>query len=166
MTSRAATSPHSPSKPSPARRRTSQLFFHHDVFHNSFRPFAGETFARTEGYGPAPARVTLLSKTLSEFPTSDDILLKMSDTAATDLQLLARYANSHAEDAFAELVSRHLVSSIPPRSGRSAPTTGREVAQSVFTDLARNATKLSSGSDASSPDSLTPALPSHLPHRH
>ena len=83
----------------------------------------------------------------------------MSDTAATDLQLLARYANSHAEDAFAELVSRHLnlVHSAALRQVRS-PQLAEEVAQSVFTDLARNATKLSSGSDASSPDSLTPWL--------
>ena len=64
----------------------------------------------------------------------------MSDTAATDLQLLARYANSHAEDAFAELVSRHLnlVHSAALRQVRS-PQLAEEVAQSVFTDLAHNA---------------------------
>jgi RNA polymerase sigma factor (sigma-70 family) len=64
----------------------------------------------------------------------------MSDT---DLQLLARYIRDHAEDAFSELVRRHLdlVHSAALRQVRS-PQLAEEVAQSVFTDLARNATKL------------------------
>src|SRR5438105_2589218 len=37
--------------------------------------------------------------------TGVDIPMKMSDT---DLQLLAKYVRHHAEDAFAELVRRHL----------------------------------------------------------
>jgi RNA polymerase sigma factor (sigma-70 family) len=64
----------------------------------------------------------------------------MSDT---DLQLLARYTRNHAEDAFSELVRRHLdlVHSAALRQVRS-PQLAEEISQSVFTDLARNATKL------------------------
>jgi hypothetical protein len=67
----------------------------------------------------------------------------MSDTAATDLQPLARYTRNRAEDAFAELVRRHvdLVHSAALRQVRS-PQLAEEVAQSVFTDLARNAAQL------------------------
>ncbi len=65
------------------------------------------------------------------------MLLKMNDT---DLQLLARYAQHHAEDAFAEIVRRHigLVYSAARRQVRS-PQLAEEVTQSAFTDLARNA---------------------------
>ncbi len=61
----------------------------------------------------------------------------------TDLQLLARYTRDHAEDAFAEIVGRHLnlVHSAALRQVRS-PQLAEEVAQSAFTDLARNAGKL------------------------
>jgi RNA polymerase sigma factor (sigma-70 family) len=64
----------------------------------------------------------------------------MSDT---DLQLLARYTGQHAEDAFAELVRRHLdlVFSAALRQVRS-PQLAEEVAQSAFTDLARQAHRL------------------------
>src|SRR5882724_8962879 len=64
----------------------------------------------------------------------------MSDT---DLQLLARYTRGHAEDAFAEIVRRHLdlVHSAALRQVRS-PQLAEEVAQSVFTDLAQNAKRL------------------------
>src|SRR5258708_18496339 len=64
----------------------------------------------------------------------------MSDT---DLQLLARYARDRAEDAFAEIVRRHLdlVHSAALRQVRS-PQLAEDVAQSVFTDLARNARRL------------------------
>src|SRR6266513_3855928 len=64
----------------------------------------------------------------------------MSDT---DLQLLARYNGDHAEDAFAEIVRRHLdlVFSAALRQVRS-PKLAEEVSQSVFTDLARNAHRL------------------------
>jgi RNA polymerase sigma factor (sigma-70 family) len=66
----------------------------------------------------------------------------MSDT---DLQLLARYTRQHAEDAFAELVRRHLdlVFSAALRQVRS-PQLAEEVAQSAFTDLARQANRLAS----------------------
>src|ERR1044071_5490184 len=61
----------------------------------------------------------------------------------TDLQLLARYTRQNAEDAFAELVRRHvdLVHSAALRQVRS-PQQAEEVAQSVFIDLARSAAKL------------------------
>lgn len=64
----------------------------------------------------------------------------MSDT---DLQLLARYTRDHAEDAFAEIVRRHvgLVYSAALRQVRSSQL-AEEVGQSAFTDLARNAAKL------------------------
>jgi RNA polymerase sigma factor (sigma-70 family) len=64
----------------------------------------------------------------------------MSDT---DLELLARYTRQHAEDAFAEIVRRHLglVYSAALRQVRS-PQLAEEVAQSVFIDLGRSAAKL------------------------
>jgi RNA polymerase sigma factor (sigma-70 family) len=76
----------------------------------------------------------------SGFDGGGDILLKMSDT---DLQLLARFTRQHAEDAFAELVRRHLdlVFSAALRQVRS-PQLAEEVAQSAFTDLARQAHRL------------------------
>ena len=64
----------------------------------------------------------------------------MSDT---DLELLARYTHRHAEDAFAEIVRRHLglVYSAALRQVRS-PQLAEEVAQSAFIDLARSAARL------------------------
>jgi RNA polymerase sigma factor (sigma-70 family) len=61
----------------------------------------------------------------------------MSDS---DLQLLERYTRQHAEDAFSEIVRRHLdlVFSAALRQVRS-PQLAEEVAQSAFTDLARQA---------------------------
>jgi len=61
----------------------------------------------------------------------------------TDLDLLNRYTRQHAEDAFAELVRRHLnlVYSVALRQVRS-PQLAEEVAQSTFTDLARNTHRL------------------------
>ena len=63
----------------------------------------------------------------------------------TDLQLLTRYARQHAEDAFTEIVRRHLnlVFSAALRQVRS-PQLAEEVAQSVFIDLARQASRLPS----------------------
>ena len=71
----------------------------------------------------------------------------MSETAgATDLELLTRYTRDRAEDAFAELVRRHLnlVHSAAFRQVRSSQL-AEEVAQSAFTDLARNAHRLAPG---------------------
>jgi hypothetical protein len=65
---------------------------------------------------------------LSGFAEGGDILVKMSDD---DLELLARYTRQHAEEAFAEIVRRHLdlVFSAALRHVRS-PQLAEEVAQS------------------------------------
>ncbi len=64
----------------------------------------------------------------------------------TDMELLARYARQQAEDAFAEIVRRHLglVYSAALRQVRS-PQLAEEVAQSAFIDLARSAPRLKPG---------------------
>jgi DNA-directed RNA polymerase specialized sigma24 family protein len=56
----------------------------------------------------------------------------------TDMELLARYTRQHAEDAFAELVRRHLglVYSAALRQVRS-PQLAEEVTQCAFVDLAQ-----------------------------
>lgn len=61
----------------------------------------------------------------------------------TDLELLARYAQHQAEDAFAEIVRRHigLVHSAALRRVRS-PQLAEEVAQSTFLKLVRRAQQL------------------------
>lgn len=61
----------------------------------------------------------------------------------SDLQLLERYTRQHAEDAFAEIVRRHLdlVFSAALRQVRS-PQLAEEVAQSAFTALAHQAHRL------------------------
>jgi RNA polymerase sigma factor (sigma-70 family) len=67
----------------------------------------------------------------------------LADMSDTDLNLLARYTRHHAEDAFAELVRRHLglVYSAALRQVRS-PQLAEEVTQSAFIDLARSAARL------------------------
>lgn len=69
-----------------------------------------------------------------------DILPEMSET---DIELLTRYARQGAEDAFEEIVRRHigLVYSAALRQVRS-PQLAEEVSQSVFIDLARNVARL------------------------
>ena len=64
----------------------------------------------------------------------------MSDT---DLELLAQYTHQNAEEAFSEVVRRHvnLVYSTALRQVRS-PQLAQEVAQSAFTQLARDARRL------------------------
>jgi RNA polymerase sigma factor (sigma-70 family) len=61
----------------------------------------------------------------------------------SDLDLLGQYAHNGAQDAFTEIVRRHvdLVYSAALRQVRS-PQLAEEVAQSVFTDLAHNAVPL------------------------
>ena len=63
--------------------------------------------------------------------------------AMTDWELLGRFAREGAQEAFAELVSRHLnfVYSSARRQVRS-PQLVEEVTQSVFLELAHHATKL------------------------
>ncbi len=62
---------------------------------------------------------------------------------ANDLDLLRQFARDRAQDAFSELVKRHLnlVYSAALRQVRS-PQLAEEIAQSVFADLARDANKL------------------------
>ncbi len=80
----------------------------------------------------------------------------------TDLDLLGQYARENSQEAFGELVRRHLdlVYSAALRQVRS-PQLAEEVAQSVFADLARVAATSSSPAsrrDASPLNSLTPWL--------
>jgi RNA polymerase sigma factor (sigma-70 family) len=80
----------------------------------------------------------------------------------SDLDLLGQYARENSQDAFGEIVRRHLdlVYSAALRQVRS-PQLAEEVAQSVFADLARVAATPSSpayGRNASLPNSLTPWL--------
>ncbi|HEY1660859.1 MAG TPA: sigma-70 family RNA polymerase sigma factor [Verrucomicrobiae bacterium] len=65
--------------------------------------------------------------------------------SASDLNLLGRFARENSQDAFTEIVRRHvdLVYSAALRQVRS-PQLAEEVAQSVFSDLARDAGKLRS----------------------
>jgi RNA polymerase sigma factor (sigma-70 family) len=80
----------------------------------------------------------------------------MSDT---DLELLARYTRHHAEEAFAEIVRRHLdlVFSAALRQVRS-PQLAEEVAQSTFISLARDANRLA-------PDTILAAWLYQVAHR-
>jgi RNA polymerase sigma factor (sigma-70 family) len=86
----------------------------------------------------------------------------------SNLDLLAQFARNNSQDAFAEIVRRHLnlVYSAALRQVRS-PQLAEEVTQSVFADLARAAGSVAcggdapspgSGRDASSPKTLTPWL--------
>src|SRR4029453_4475667 len=61
----------------------------------------------------------------------------------TDWELLTRYTRHHTEDAFAEIVRRHvdLVHSAALRQVRS-PELAEEVAQAVFIELPRQAPHL------------------------
>jgi len=104
-----------------------------------------------------------------ETPSSPDISGEnLSDSAArrrytfksmtSDLDLLGQYAQKDLQDAFTEIVRRHvdLVYSAALRQVRS-PQLAEEVAQSVFADLARNAGKIS-GTGVPPASSLTPWL--------
>ena len=78
------------------------------------------------------------------FPISairGDTLLMMKST--DDLELLRKFTSEQSQDAFTTLVQRHLnlVYSAGLRQVRS-PQLAEEVAQSVFTDLARTAAQL------------------------
>ena len=76
----------------------------------------------------------------------------------SDFDLLGQFAWEKSQDAFTALVSRHvnLVYSAALRQARS-PQLAEEIAQSVFADLARNASKLS-GAGFQPANSLTPWL--------
>ncbi|MGA9780256.1 MAG: sigma-70 family RNA polymerase sigma factor [Limisphaerales bacterium] len=77
----------------------------------------------------------------------------------SDLDLLRQFARQKSQDAFGEIVRRHLdlVYSAALRQVCS-PQLAEEIAQSVFADLVRDARKLAGGGDASSPQTLTPWL--------
>jgi RNA polymerase sigma factor (sigma-70 family) len=68
----------------------------------------------------------------------------------SDLDLLRRFARENSQDAFTEIVRRHvnLVYSAALRQVRS-PQLAEEIAQSVFADLARNAGKLNNATGGS-----------------
>jgi len=76
----------------------------------------------------------------------------------SDLDLLRQFARENTQDAFAEIVRRHLdlVFSAALRQVRS-PQLAEEVSQSVFADLARNAGKIG-GTGVPPVSSLTPWL--------
>src|SRR5262249_37243966 len=67
----------------------------------------------------------------------------------TDTELLHRYAQSGSEAAFGELVARHinLVYCTALRIVRGDEHQARDVAQNVFTDLARKAASLCARGD-------------------
>ena len=62
-----------------------------------------------------------------------------------DNELLRRYAETNSEEAFAELVQRHLVLvySAALRQVNGDTHLAQDIAQTVFTDLARKAASLS-----------------------
>ena len=70
----------------------------------------------------------------------------------SDLDLLRQFARENSQGAFTEIVRRHvnLVYSAALRQVRS-PQLAEEIAQSVFADLARDASKLK-------PDTILTAL--------
>ncbi len=78
---------------------------------------------------------------LCDFHSSGCYKLNMTP----DSELLGRYARTHSEDAFAELVRRHvnLVYSAALRQVNGDAHLAQDVAQTVFTDLARKAASLS-----------------------
>src|SRR5436309_11903006 len=79
---------------------------------------------------------------MSDFAFGGCLISKMQ--TKTDAQLLREYARTGSEPAFGELVSRHadLVYSAALRQVID-PDSARDVAQSVFADLARKAQSLS-----------------------
>src|SRR5882724_8908441 len=70
-----------------------------------------------------------------------------------DSELLATFAQTNSEAAFAELVKRHvnLVYSAALRQANGDAHLAQDVAQTVFSDLARKAGSLARGRDVSSP---------------
>jgi RNA polymerase sigma factor (sigma-70 family) len=100
-----------------------------------------------------PAKLPNQRKTLSDFPGPGCLMGEMQ--AQSDAQLLCAYAEGRDEAAFRELVTRYtdFVYSAAFRQVKSAAAAG-DIAQSVFTDLARKPDALVRDRDASSPPSL------------
>ncbi len=78
-------------------------------------------------------------------PLSDSVPLSDQERMIDDATLLQRYATEHSEEAFAELVRRHLPLVYAAACRRLEGQTHRaaDVSQSVFIALARNARQLS-----------------------
>jgi RNA polymerase sigma factor (sigma-70 family) len=112
------------------------------------QPFAASILSKPSGKSPAESK-----KTLSDFPGSGCLMGEMQ--AQSDAQLLRAYAERRDEAAFRELVARYtdLVYSAAFRQVESAATAG-DIAQSVFTALARKPEVLVRGRDASTPLNL------------
>ena len=97
-----------------------------------------ERLARAAGVSPKILRAVL--------PGGGHLLMTMTMVApmTDDAELLRRYASDRAEDAFAELVRRYLdlVHSAALRQVGGNPASAADVAQAVFTELARHAGRL------------------------
>ncbi len=97
-----------------------------------------ERLARAAGVSPKILRAVL--------PGGGHLLMTMTMVApmTDDAELLRRYASDRAEDAFAELVRRYLdlVHSAALRQVGGNPASAEDVAQAVFTELARHAGRL------------------------
>lgn len=97
-----------------------------------------ERLARAAGVSPKILRAVL--------PGGGHLLMTMMMVApmTDDAELLRRYASDRAEDAFAELVRRYLdlVHSAALRQVGGNPASAADIAQAVFTELARHAGRL------------------------
>ena len=107
------------------------------IFHDSTGEKSGSQFADTMTH---PAR-RVKSEFLGGFHFGGCYNLNMTP----DSELLARLARTRSEATFAELVRRHvnLVYSTALRQVNGDAHLAQEVAQTIFTDLARNADSLS-----------------------
>ena len=107
------------------------------IFHDSTGEKSGSQFADTMTH---PAR-RVKSEFLGGFYFGGCYNLNMTP----DSELLARLARTRSEATFAELVRRHvnLVYSTALRQVNGDAHLAQEVAQTIFTDLARNADSLS-----------------------
>jgi RNA polymerase sigma factor (sigma-70 family) len=117
----------------------------------------GQSPARREQGGPFACPTA--AKNFVGFSRPAAIYFK---TMTSDLELLQDYARNKSEESFAALVNRHLnlVYSAALRQVRS-PQLAEEIAQSAFTDLARNAVPLC----GMKPDTLLTAWLYHVTRR-